>query len=517
MPKLSFVAFSAAGSASGGAAAAEPAPKHRVDSARRSGAAAWIQQHPCGTGSRRSGDEDRRRRAPAPASDGEAPARPRSFADLISLPPSSAQTPLSTNLKYPPAVRVSASGANADSDGGPRPRPRPRPSSVACVGAPVQEAARAPRHTGGGARRDSDVHVDYGGLPTEILEHVLAFVDTWTKGSCAQVCRAWAAAARARAVWRNACVVIRNPVWVKTPRGLELSTDQRAYGAAVFLETDLKAQLCALGVAQALLAGPNVQHEPEHLLQLACEMPQLRRLTLFRCVLSAKSAGTLAAFKHLEHLVLIGGWSQRRLAQLSSELRGLRRLTLVACEVTDKTASVLAANIGGLQQLDFRACHNRDGSGRRGRQSANFGATLLHMGLSECAAFAPRLRVTCSSNRAWLQMSRNAPRRVQYTHSGCASAHTHPDHASYTRSGCASAHPYPDHAVWRAAPRASADDFPALGARGGGGGPQCRPDQQRRQHDSAHDHVHVSPPNGGFGGAGDFGTPAPRGGVGYAH
>jgi hypothetical protein len=39
-------------------------------------------------------------------------------------------------------------------------------------------------------------------LPQELVEHVLQFADTWTKGAAAQVCRLWSAAALSPAVWK---------------------------------------------------------------------------------------------------------------------------------------------------------------------------------------------------------------------------------------------------------------------------------------------------------------------------
>ena len=104
-------------------------------------------------------------------------------------------------------------------------------------------------------RGTREATADFSLLPIEILERVLGYMDTWGKGACAQVCRSFAVAAQARHVWHNATVVIRNPVWVKTPRGLELASDQRSFGAAVFLEHGLKDYLAEMNVTQALLAG----------------------------------------------------------------------------------------------------------------------------------------------------------------------------------------------------------------------------------------------------------------------
>lgn len=157
-------------------------------------------------------------------------------------------------------------------------------------------------------------------------------------------------------------------------------------------------------------------------------MPQLRELALYRCVLSTASVRVLSdVFPNLEHLVLIGGWSQRRLVQLSHELKGIKRLTVVACEATTATVRALSVHTRGLKHLDLRACHNRDPQShpQRSRSSRsrtrNFGADFLEVEPSERAAMAP-LRVTVNNHNYWLSLSQNPPQRKPYNNTAAAAA-----------------------------------------------------------------------------------------------
>ena len=130
-------------------------------------------------------------------------------------------------------------------------------------------------------------------------------------------CRAWWKASQSPLVWANASVVIRNPIWIRSLHGLRLAEGDGAIGAQIVKPRWLREHLAARGVGGALLAGPNVQHEQEHIAQLAVDMPALHTLTVYRCQLSAKSVA--AVRKHmptLDHLVIVGGWSARQLTAL---------------------------------------------------------------------------------------------------------------------------------------------------------------------------------------------------------
>eukprot|EP00039_Didymoeca_costata_P015726 m.272514 g.272514 ORF g.272514 m.272514 type:complete len:396 (+) comp16273_c0_seq1:85-1272(+) len=197
--------------------------------------------------------------------------------------------------------------------------------------------------------------VNLNELPLELLERIFAFLDTWSKGAVSIVCKRWNNATKAPAVWRNAMVVVRNPVWVREHAGLVLASGPRTVGAEI-LGSRLREGLARKGVNKAILAGPNIHHEKAHLAQLAIEMPTLETLVLFRCPLGTPSAVRAVdnAMVHLKHLVVVGGWSSRTL-QFLREMKRINHLTLIDCEMTSEFITKIALPfMTNLQRLSVR-------------------------------------------------------------------------------------------------------------------------------------------------------------------
>ena len=196
-------------------------------------------------------------------------------------------------------------------------------------------------------------------------------------------------------------MVVRNPQWHRDHAGcFRFPSTELLYGARV-LDPFVRARLGVLGVRRAVLAGPNVQHEPEHVAQLCCEIAHLEVLTLYNCVLGHSAIDALAqGAPELNELVLVSGWSAPALAGLGISNLRAAEVTVVGCELD--TAAVRAlASLRGLAQLTFVDCsvYQGGGGGRHRRQPhQTFRCTKAQ--IAEAASRGVAVKVGSSGARA---------------------------------------------------------------------------------------------------------------------
>eukprot|EP00040_Diaphanoeca_grandis_P029672 m.174208 g.174208 ORF g.174208 m.174208 type:complete len:404 (-) comp31758_c0_seq1:44-1255(-) len=193
-------------------------------------------------------------------------------------------------------------------------------------------------------------------MPVEILEHMFRFLDTWTLGGAAQVCKQWALASRAPGLWHDAVLPIRNPAFVRKFGGyVHDPSATRMYGAS-FLSPKDKSFVKAHAILKVKLLGPNIHREPCHIAQLATEIPRLTELHLDRCVLGEPALIAIATnMSHLKHVVVTSDWNSEQCHRLG-KLKMIDTLTIVDCGIRDRALQVLGVMLPDLKQLNLIAC-----------------------------------------------------------------------------------------------------------------------------------------------------------------
>lgn len=231
--------------------------------------------------------------------------------------------------------------------------------SLSSTAAPVACTSAAVR-----PRPGSSASAANGQLPLEVLEYIFSLLgsDSWSIGSCAQVCRQWRVACQAPSVWARARLLVRNPEWKLIDAAAPalrcfyaLNDDARAK-AVHFLTAQQQTVMRSLRLSRIVLLGPNILKEAAHLARLAQEAPWLEELVLVRCELSVSAVQVLLqCFPRLKSLVVSEWTSLGSLFQLASK-SSLQSMVVHACAIVDRELLVYVNQFLHLQRIHVSGC-----------------------------------------------------------------------------------------------------------------------------------------------------------------